>query len=207
MDKFIYFIRHGQTEYNRMRIVQGSGIDSDLNDVGKIQARQFYQYYKDRIEFDLVIHSALRRTHQTVLPFIDSGLPSLRDERINEISWGDSEGKEGSPELIQNYKETIEAWQRDDLDASLPNGESARKLHQRLNHFITDLRKRPEENILICTHGRALRCIMCIIKEQHVRHMESYHHANTGLYLIEQDLNEFIVLKENDLSHRTPLSP
>ncbi|MFT5802452.1 MAG: broad specificity phosphatase PhoE, partial [Nonlabens sp.] len=29
-----YFIRHGQTDYNLRGIVQGSGIDSELNENG-----------------------------------------------------------------------------------------------------------------------------------------------------------------------------
>ena len=47
MDKTIYFIRHGQTELNRLNIVQGSGVDSELNDFGRHQARAFYDYYQD----------------------------------------------------------------------------------------------------------------------------------------------------------------
>lgn len=39
--KDIYLIRHGETDYNRMRVVQGSGIDADLNELGNKQARAF----------------------------------------------------------------------------------------------------------------------------------------------------------------------
>ena len=35
MEKWIYIIRHGETDYNKAGMVQGSGIDSDLNDLGR----------------------------------------------------------------------------------------------------------------------------------------------------------------------------
>ena len=47
----LYIIRHAETEYNRKGIIQGSEVDSDINDKGDIQAMSFYEYYKD-INFD-----------------------------------------------------------------------------------------------------------------------------------------------------------
>ncbi|MCY7358013.1 MAG: histidine phosphatase family protein, partial [Rudanella sp.] len=32
--KRIYIIRHGETDYNRRGVVQGSGVDADLNEMG-----------------------------------------------------------------------------------------------------------------------------------------------------------------------------
>ncbi len=205
MDKLIYIIRHGQTDHNRHRIIQGSGVDSDLNTIGRIQRRQFFDHYQDEVRFDIIIHSALKRTRQTVLPFIESGVPALSDARINEMSWGDYEGKKGTPEMIYLYEEVIKAWSIGDFDARLSNAESARQLHKRLSDFAAELKKRKGKKILVCSHGRALRCLTCIIKGEHLREMETYDLSNTGLYLVEQKNDRFKVLKENDLAHRTEL--
>ena len=43
----LYIIRHAETEYNRKGIIQGSEVDSDINDKGDTQAKSFYEYYKD----------------------------------------------------------------------------------------------------------------------------------------------------------------
>ncbi|HYG15236.1 MAG TPA: histidine phosphatase family protein, partial [Bacteroidia bacterium] len=40
--KTIYLVRHGETEFNRMGIVQGSGVDSELNETGRKQADLFF---------------------------------------------------------------------------------------------------------------------------------------------------------------------
>ncbi len=68
--KDIYLIRHGETDYNRMRVVQGSGIDADLNELGKRQAQAFFEHYQN-LALDKIYTSALRRTHQSVKGFID----------------------------------------------------------------------------------------------------------------------------------------
>lgn len=70
MPKEIYIIRHGETEYNRLGIMQGSGVDTDLSDIGRAQAKRFYEHYR-HIHFDLFIASKLKRTAQTLAPFLE----------------------------------------------------------------------------------------------------------------------------------------
>ena len=63
--KEVYFIRHGETEQNKLGIVQGSGIDSELNTLGLIQGESFYKNFCDK-DFDLVIASDMQRAYQTI---------------------------------------------------------------------------------------------------------------------------------------------
>lgn len=200
MRKEIYFVRHGETELNRLGIVQGSGVDAGLNPAGWHQSHRFHSRYASR-DFELVITSALQRSQQTVKPFLDSGLPWVIDPRINEISWGSHEGQPGTPERIARYQRMIEAWGRGELDASLPEGESAAELIRRVDHFLEDLFLRPEQRILVCTHGRTLRCLVTRIKAGPVADMETVHHANTGLFLLHKEFTAASFLLENDLSH------
>ena len=72
----LYIIRHGETDFNKRGIIQGRGVNSDLNDHGISQARSFYKAYH-HIEFDKVITSTLKRTHQTVQSFIDVMIESV----------------------------------------------------------------------------------------------------------------------------------
>jgi probable phosphoglycerate mutase len=86
MNKNIYILRHGETENNRLAIVQGSGIDGTLNQKGEEQAKAFFQKYQE-IPFELVVTSTLQRTHQTVKSFIDKGIPWVQLPEINEMKW------------------------------------------------------------------------------------------------------------------------
>lgn len=201
MAKSIYFIRHGETEYNKLGIVQGSGVDSELNDTGRLQAQAFYEHYQD-VGFQLVIASALQRTHQTVEPFLkNQQLPFDTTPLINEINWGVHEGQKYVPSMKGAYKKMIEEWGAGNFDASLEQGESARALAARLQQFLDQLVQREEERILVCTHGRTLRCLMCLIKNQHLREMENYTHHNTGLYQTKWINPDYEVILENDTRH------
>jgi broad specificity phosphatase PhoE len=196
----IHIIRHGETAYNRLGMVQGSGIDSDLNETGQAQARAFYEYYRDQ-DFQLVVTSGLKRTHQTAGLFIADGLPWIQDTDINEISWGEHEGLVGTPERIAEYEKTITAWQSGDYDASLPGGETARQLGERVQRFIDWIKQRPEQRILVCTHGRTMRALISLLKGRPLSQMEGTPHHNTGCYIVQIKPDGIHFELENDIRH------
>jgi len=198
--KEIYFIRHGETDYNKRHIIQGSGINSSLNETGRAQGKAFYEHYKST-DFEIIFVSALQRTRQTVTDFIGEKISTEEWKELNEIGWGDSEGKESTPEDHQIYKNMINEWAQGNLDASMKNGESAGELIDRLTQFVNHLKTRSETYILVCTHGRAMRCLMTILKNEHPREMEKYKHANTGLFKATFDGKTFDVVLENDIRH------
>lgn len=199
-NKKVYLIRHGETDYNRRRIIQGSGVDAPLNENGISQAQAFYEAYGD-IPFEIVISSTLQRTVQTISPFIEDGIQHERSALINEINWGVHEGKVSSPAMVDAYKEMIAAWADGDLDASLPQGESARELLGRLQQFIDHLAIREEELILVCSHGRAIRGLVSLFKNMPPEYMEVVKHANTGLYLLERSNENWEFVLENETAH------
>jgi probable phosphoglycerate mutase len=198
--KTIYIVRHGQTDFNKLGIVQGSGVDSSLNDTGWQQARAFHQKYKAE-NFDVVLTSKLVRTHETMSPFIEAGLAWEQHEEINEICWGIHEGKSATPKMKTEFHTLLDAWSAGDFQAKIEGGESATELSARLSHFVEALKKRAEESILICSHGRAMRCLMTVLKEESADRMKNYHHANTGLYLVDYTPEVFEFRLQNNVSH------
>jgi probable phosphoglycerate mutase len=196
----LYILRHGQTELNRLGIVQGSGVDADLNETGYAQSRAFFEHHR-HIDFDLVVTSRLRRTHQTVQGFLARNIPWVQTEDINEISWGIHEGQPFSPEQNERYHAMIAAWQAGDLDAAIHQGESARQLLERIERFVQWLHTRPERRILVATHGRAIRCLIACLKGLPPTAMEMMEHSNTGLYLAHRREGNWHFELENDTSH------
>ncbi len=177
--------------------MQGSGVDSELNQTGLVQAQQFYNHYQ-KAGFELVISSKLKRSKQTVQPFIHHlGLPHQEHATINEISWGVHEGKSGNLAMKDAYDHMIREWQSGNYDARLEQAESAQELKDRCVEFVDYLKTLDQSKILICSHGRTLRCLMCVMKEQHLREMENYSHHNTGLFLGHYELERFKFVLEN----------
>ena len=199
-EKIIYILRHGQTDYNLQGIVQGGGMDTSLNETGRQQARAFHAAYA-HLPFEVVLTSALQRTHQTVLPFVEQGLSWEQHPEINEMGWGDQGGTKATPEGHAEYKAVIDAWNRGDFHAAMPNGESAAELEKRLRAFIDHLRRREEELILVCSHGRAMRGLMCLLEEAPLTLMGKYSHSNTGLWVVDQQPHGFQLKLRNDTSH------
>jgi len=201
----LYILRHGQTELNRLNIVQGSGVDSELNEMGYAQAKAFYEAHQ-HVDFDLVVTSKLRRTHQTVKGFLDKNIPWEQTSDVNEISWGVHEGQHSTPEQTERYRKMILDWQSGNLDASIESGESARQLLDRIQRFVEWVRTRQERRILVATHGRAIRGLITCLKGLPATAMEDMEHSNTGLYvahLLPDGTWEFEL--ENDTSHLNDL--
>lgn len=200
MEKLVYILRHGQTAYNKQSIIQGSGIDADLDEEGKAQALKFYQKYKE-VPFELLICSALKRTYQSIEPFIDTGIPLVRLSEINEINWGVHEGQKVSDEIAKNYDKLRKDWQAKKFDSRVEKGESASELSARLDTFLSMLRKRPEKNILVCSHGRTLRALMCKLYGVGLEKMENFSFTNTSLCVFEVHHETYEVKKDRDTSH------
>ncbi|MEM9886213.1 MAG: histidine phosphatase family protein [Bacteroidota bacterium] len=196
----IYIFRHGETEYNRLGIVQGSGVDTSLNEKGKAQAQAFFEYYQEE-SFEVVLTSALKRTHETVAPFIDKGLAWEQFPEINEMSWGVHEGKERTEEMKQKYRLVIDEWAKGNFDAALEGGESINELAARCLIFKNNLLHRKEKQILVCAHGRLIRCLMCVLLDRPLAEMENFGHSNTGLYEVKKVDKLFELVRANDTRH------
>lgn len=199
--KKIFIIRHGQTDYNLRGIVQGCGVDSELNEKGKQQAEAFYQKYKS-FPFDKIYISNLQRTRQSVQRFIDAGLPYEKLEGLNEIHWGNKEGQPFTPEENDYYLKVTKGWQDGNIEMCIEGGESPVKVQERQKVALSYiLAKEYEENILICMHGRAMRILLCHMLNYHLKCMDMFQHHNLGLYEVTFTGSMFIVDNYNDISH------
>ena len=200
----LYIIRHGETDMNRQGIVQGSGVDSDLNDNGRKQARLFYQYYKN-LHFEYIITSNLKRTHQTVEPFLLRGSQQewVKLPELNEICWGIHEGRKSDELTHESYKKLMGDWESGVYDTKLEGGESAAELQSRLSKALNFLKheRYAQKNILVCTHGRSLLCLLTLLKNEPLSKMNTFKHQNTCLYKVHLVDNEFLFELENDVQH------
>ena len=201
MEKEIYIIRHGETALNAAGIVQGRGINSDLNDVGRAQAEAFYQHYK-HVAFDKLYTSTLKRTHQTTKGFIDEGLAWERLAGLDELAWGEWEGKSATDESRAAFRDMVEQWQSGNYDAKFNGGESPAEVQVRLQEAMDYICSKPNEHrVLICMHGRAMRLLFCMLTGKPLSDMVDFPHLNTTLYRFKYKDGKFGIVEFNNTDH------
>jgi len=201
MNKTIYIVRHGQTELNRLGIIQGRGINTDLNDEGRAQAALFFEAYKS-VHFDKIYVSSLKRTQQSVQQFIDLGIPYEKLPGLDELGWGIYEGQAPTPENRIAFHQMALDWQAGLLDEKFEGGESPNDVKKRQQEALNIILSHPEEEtVLICMHGRALRLLLCQLTGKPLSEMDSFPHQNLILYKIKYDGEKFEVIDFNNAAH------
>lgn len=200
MSQLIYLIRHGQTDFNKNGIVQGSSVDTDLNDTGRAQAQAFFEYHKE-IGFHKVYTSALKRARQSVNAFIAEGTPHLALEGFNEMSWGIMDGKPVEDGKRSFYKEMVGEWNSGNEDFKIEGGESPKEVAIRVLDAMEQVEKEALSPVLICMHGRAMRILLCKLTGRSLSEMDAFVHNNLSLYILERTEKKYKVLKHNELSH------
>jgi broad specificity phosphatase PhoE len=199
--KKIYIVRHGQTDFNLQNIVQGSGVDSSLNQRGQAQAKAFFDHYK-HVQFDKIYTSTLKSTKETVKDFLALGIPSEALSGLNEISWGTKEGFKITPEEDQYYHYMLRQWQLGNTSLRIEGGESPDDVVIRMKPAVDHIMGNTKERtVLICMHGRAIRILLCILLNYPLKSMDMFEHENLCLYLLHYDGNAFTIKLHNDISH------
>lgn len=173
----LYMIRHGVTQWNRLKRVQGA-MDIPLAEEGIRLARLTGEALKD-VTFDICFTSPLTRARQTAECVLRGrDIPVIADERIQEINFGVLEGtqfkdKEGnviSKEMDMFFKEPLR-YQRPE------KGEDIQDILNRTRDFWEEKIHDPalqEKRILVSTHGCALRALQQNIYQE----PENFWHGN-----------------------------
>ncbi len=200
VEKQWYIIRHGETEPNRLQIIQGSGLDAPLNETGQKQAADFFTAYR-HIPFEAVYTSALIRTHQTVAQFVESGIPQIILPSLNEISWGEKDGTRIEPGEKTLYSNLVRDWKAGLLDRGFEKGESPNMVSKRLSTAIESMMEDPFKTSLVCIHGRTMRILLCMLTGKPISEMESFLHTNLSLYILSFRNGKWEIDTHNDTAH------
>jgi probable phosphoglycerate mutase len=106
----LFVVRHGETEWNALGLLQGSS-DVPLSDVGREQAARMASVLGRLVSPDAVlVSSPLSRAHDTGLALGDAlGLPVALDARLIERAYGVWEGITPE-ERAAKWPEAVEEW-------------------------------------------------------------------------------------------------
>lgn len=183
----VYFIRHGQTDWNKDRKLNGL-TDLELNEAGIEEALSTGRYLKDSTICTKIISSPLIRAVNTgkyIGDFFNLNVET--DKRLIERDYKEWEGG--------NIDEIDFAKIEDQLEPYL-------KVSYRVNMFLRDLIKKSNDNdvIFVITHGTILRHIFTIItKQKYIQ--ENFHNLCINSTEYNYETNEWKVMKFNSDEH------
>ncbi|WP_066301731.1 histidine phosphatase family protein [Bacillus sp. FJAT-29937] len=159
----LFVIRHGETEWNTQKRMQGR-LDSDLTEKGKKDARSLGERLKDT-KFVRIISSPSNRTLETAKQVVVERAAAVEtDERLMEIHLGDWQGKVEA-DIEKEYPDLFHAyWNLPALYESV-GGESFSDVKERLLEFLLELEKAtPSGNVLIVTHGVVIKALYLLCR-------------------------------------------
>ena len=155
----IILIRHGETEWNSQKRMQGHS-NSDLSEVGRGQIQALGELMKN-VSFDHIYSSDSLRTRQTAEAITQySGHTLQFDQRIREKNLGVFEGLT-STEAKERHPEVYRLFKTAGANYVIDEGESTQQLLERALEFSEEIRLRhPQERVVMVTHGGVVRVLM-----------------------------------------------
>lgn len=153
----LYLIRH-----TTPRIAQGlcyGQLDIDVADSFEQEAHNVLRYLPP---LELIIASPLLRAHRLAGFLAQAQRCELRnDARLMEKHFGAWEGKAWD----DIARDEIDAWAADVMGYAPEGGESAQQVMQRVQTFLRDLTRLPQQHIALVAHGGTIRALLAQIAD------------------------------------------
>ncbi|MDU1909974.1 histidine phosphatase family protein [Fusobacterium sp.] len=200
----IYFIRHGETLWNTLKIFQGSS-DSPLTELGISQAEKLSKKLKD-IEFTDFYSSPMGRTIQTAKIIMGDRKQKIKFiEEFKEISMGDIEGVPRS-EFEEKYpKEFYNFFNNPvDYDPKIYHGENYYEVIERVKKGLDKLLSYLNNNdkVVVVTHGVTLKALFHIITKEKMDELGAAKvPQNTSVSIVKYENGKFNIEVFSDTSH------
>lgn len=165
----MYFVRHGETDWNVNKKIQGSA-DIPLNENGRRQAEELAaQLVSRRREGDFhvarVYTSPQLRAAETAETVAEAlGVDCIPLDGLREMSMGKWEGiswNKVRAEYLQKYRE----WNSQRRYRKTPEGESYQDVISRAFDAIACILEREEEDVLVVTHSAVLMAVRCYMDD------------------------------------------
>jgi len=148
----LYVIRHGQTDWNLAKRIQGM-TDIELNETGLAQAEEAKEKLKE-YPIDLILCSPLKRAMKTAqIINCEKKVDIVCDSRLVERGYGEIEGKEFEALDLKTFFDL-------NLNLKTSGVEPIKTLMDRVSSVLDEIKETYKgKNILLVTHGGTIRAI------------------------------------------------
>lgn len=181
----LYFIRHGQTDWNIEGKIQGS-TDTELNSTGIRQAKEMSRKVLEaQTPISKIYSSRQKRALQTAQILSDAIHVEYEiTDGLEEVNLGAWEGLTWE-EVSIRYPAEYEVWYHNRRYTKAPQGESYQDM---LDHVLAALHRIIKENardVAIVTHSAVIMCLQCLITDTPFEQLLKFTTGNT--HIIEID--------------------
>lgn len=148
----VFLVRHGKTEWNKLRKIQGSQ-DIGLSEEGVMQANYLSEKFNGN--FDLIYTSPLKRAIETAnIISKNTNLEPIVIDDLREINFGKWESLTFK-EVECKFPEEFEKWRNDKIEGPLCGGDvSVKKAGRRFKNAIEPIvSKNAGKDIVFVAHG------------------------------------------------------
>ena len=197
----MYLVRHCEARGNVDREFHGS-FDSDISENGKVQLLRLAERFRD-IPLDAVYSSPLKRARLTAEAInTHHRLPIVFDSRLEELHGGKWELNKWA-DLPTLFPESSEAWGSRPHEFEAPEGETMRRLYDRMTQALCDIAAaNVGKTVAVASHGTAIRNALCWgLTGDIVRLSDIPWCDNTAVSVFEFDGENVTVTNYNDSSH------
>ena len=197
----IYLIRHGETDWNKTKRLQGV-TDIPLNACGIELAEKTAEGLKE-VPFDRVYTSPLIRAKKTAeIIRGDRPIELVVTDGLKEISFGEYEGLCHEPEHYTIPKPGFRKFFEDpEHFETPPGGESLAHLIKRTSSFVRSVINDPEnegKTFLMASHGAAIRGIMSgLLNLPIAQFWSGTVHKNCGVTCLHVENGQVTIAFEN----------
>ncbi len=157
----VILVRHAETEWNKIRRIQGSASDTPLSENGVHQAKGLALRLKTE-KIDAIYSSPLQRalqTAQAIAQYHELEVKPLPE--LKEINVGELEGIMAA-ELKERFDEMICKTGPNQGLLCIPGGESVADVQKRAWGTVQDIRRQHSEGtIVIVSHYFVIMTIVC----------------------------------------------
>ncbi len=202
----LYIVRHGEARGNVERNFHG-WFDSELTENGRAQIGRLPAYFKD-IQLDAAYSSDLKRTKETAEVVAgEKGIPVETRADLREIHGGRWEDVPWD-DLPIRFPESYGHWLERPHLLEMPEGERMTAFQDRIYNAVLDIaRKNEGKNVLIATHGTAIKVLLCRVRGIPLSAMPGESWCdNASVTVLEADGETIRVTVDGDNSHLADIS-
>ena len=189
----LYLTRHGETDYNAAGLVQGRGLDPDLNAVGRAQSRALARVLAG-VALDAVFTSTQVRSQHTAEPALAAhpGARLVVRSGLDEMDWGVYEGKaytpgSADPGTMNAYDDLNRRWAAGETSVRVEGGESPDDVWARVRPVVEEIGAAyPDGHVLVVSHRRLLRILLAgALPGGGVERMGDFPHGNAAMTTLD----------------------